>query len=285
MRRFTPGVYVPPPRERAAPLDERIARVRQRGNRTPKVRPKPKPVPGLTELLAARADRENAFWERRRNQHLGYLASTACYGPGDAFFRIRYYIADVPYVCVGEWIPEFTAPNGVVDEGYWKWDEQRSEEDRQLEIAKVRQHIVEVFREVLGQAVCPHGQPWEDWTRGDKGCVGCSFCFVEYKLVAKGMKANQVEDILSWKDARPQIGNTVGTNTILGALGLGMGEGLLSIAITASNQKLESLQAAVDRDEKARRVTAGGKQINKETGEITSGGNGPDVSESKTEDT
>lgn len=238
---------MPPPRERPRPLDERIAAVSKRAKPIPGKSVPVAPPSSLKEELALREVREAPDWERRRNQHLNFLAGMAKCDQGEAFFLIREYLFDRPRDFIGKWIPEKEIAPGVIDEGYWVWDygfDDRQDSAWQAEFLRVRQHIITTFEEMLGEAVCSHGESWKDFTLGEKGCIGCPLCFVEFKLARRGMTGKHIRAITTWAGSKEQYGNTRAANTILWALGLGVNNGKLWAAITASNLKLAQIADA-----------------------------------------
>src|SRR6202041_586877 len=102
---------------------------------------------------------------------------------GDAFCRIRMYIQNEPIPMIGEWIEDATEKDG----GAWYWgrgyDSPQELKGYRAAVDKVRVHLIEGFRQVLGGKVCSHGRPWEEWERvfeWEDGGAGCGNCRVVY---------------------------------------------------------------------------------------------------------
>jgi hypothetical protein len=258
------GVYVPPPREKHRSIDERIA-VRSKVVTIPDfldAEPRPDERAGELARLIGTTKED---WERRKAQHLDFLeAAAAEYVSGSTsalYYAIRNYIRNAPYGCAGEW----------KDDRWEWWRAQPTDRDR------VRQHLIDVFREVLGDAVCPHGDGWENWGKlpdwvdpwgkQDYGynSVGCVRCYAEYKLIKEGKSP----DLLNFPDAKNiKNGNVLSANIILSMLGCSKWAGVLPNSSTAGGSKLAQIDAAQQRDR-----SFGGKRIR-------AAGNGPDSSDS-----
>ena len=247
------GVYVPPPREKSRPLDERIARVKSRG--IPKQfldATKPDQREGsLARLLGTSED----DWARRKAQHLEFLETTEALGEGECFYRIRYYIRTRPFECAGRWQEEWIDDDGEVCPAHWAFEPRAVDYFRAVE--KVRAHLIKTFREILQDAICPHNQSWDDWekrfTWDHAESAGCASCFVECRLKEKGKDPQ----LASFPDAKVCYGNTKGANTILAILGLSKRNEIDTKHESGANEaKLEQIHAAKKRD-----ALIGGKRV------------------------
>jgi hypothetical protein len=234
------GVFVPPPSAQSVqvrPLDERIARVRSRA--APKAFLDAEPVTApvsLDDMLR----RRTADWNRRTEQHLRFLEEDR------SFYEIRAYIQDEPFRCVGEWVEGFTSDDGEFMPSAWSWtaisDWQAAGPNFHAAIEEVRAHLIDVFREVLGDSVCVHGQQWEDWkprNSWDKsGAAGCGRCFLDHELKRRELDSR----LADFPDAKNVAhGNTKSANKVLFVLGQDVHQGTLRESITASPEKIEQI--------------------------------------------
>ena len=210
------GIYVPPPQERIRPLDERIARVRGRVPTYDFLDAQPILDPRAIERQRA-AEKDAADWERRRQEDIAFLS-------GDVDdYSIRFYIQEQPHRCCGTWHEAYVDEEGNTYPSGWSnapWYE--GPEVYEPIIQRIRQHIIDTFREYLKDAVCPHGEPWEVWEPRHKWDphpgAGCERCRVEHELRGRGYK----QDLAAFfaQDAKNvKTGNTRSANTVLAMLG------------------------------------------------------------------
>jgi hypothetical protein len=212
------GVYVPPPRETSRPLDQRIAELKSRS--TPKMfldAPRPDEREGSLARLLGTTDED---WTRRRAEHLEFLETTESLGIAEAFYEVRNYIQNRPYECAGRWEEAWIDDRDEVHPAQWVFEPRAVDYLRAVE--KTREHLIEVFRKVLKDAVCPHGEPWDNWRphfSWDKsGSAGCAQCFLAYELKQNNMNP----ELANFPDAKLlESGNTKCANTILNLLNLG----------------------------------------------------------------
>src|SRR5579863_8943410 len=176
------GVYVPPPHDIPRSLDQRIAVLRSRS--TPKTfldASRPDEREGTLARLLGTAHED---WARRRAEHLEFLETTDSLGVAEAFYQIRYYIKERPYHCAGKWEEEWTDDDNEIHPSQWVFEPRAV--DYLAAVEKVRAHLIETFREILQDAICPHFESWEEWKpkfSWDKGgSAGCAQCFLEYEL-------------------------------------------------------------------------------------------------------
>jgi hypothetical protein len=236
-------------RERPRRLDERIARVRSRAIPKDFLDGVPRPDPYAVELARVHA-KEAEDWERRKQTHLNFLETTETQGLDEAFYRIRMYIQNDPFRMIGEWVEDATEKDG----GCWYWgrgyDSPQENKDYRTAVDKVRQHIIEIFREVLGDKVCSHGHPWEEWKRvfdWEEGGAGCGNCRVVYEATRRGKL-----ELVDFPDAElVKNGNTKSANTILNWVKLDLRAGLQrnedgSISSTANHEKLVQIEHGVN---------------------------------------
>jgi hypothetical protein len=258
-------VYVPSPREKVRSTEERIAAISKK-TASPHLPEDVLPIEhegSLAQLLGA----SEKDWERRKQKHLEFLETTESSDAAQAYYEIRFYIQNAPYCFVGRWIevlpdanPNDFEPNEIAAGGYWSTDSisdwRDSGPDYKANIDKVRQHIIKVFREVLGDAKCPHNNAWDDWkpkNSWDKmGSAGCAKCFLQSELANKGLNPGLAE----FPDAKPlKNKNTRSANTILNVLGLSKwNESDPRHESTANNEKLTRIDAAGRRDSCGKRV-------------------------------
>ena len=259
------GVYVPPPREKARPIGERIEAL--------KARPVIPAFVGADPLaqqpsdLAKMLGTSDEDWARRESQHLDFLEHVT------SFFELRQYLLLRPHEICGWWVEQTEDM-----EAHWYrnlWDPGRAQM-----IERCREHLLATFRKVLKDAVCEHGERWDDyqpkfaWERGVN--AGCGACKARYVIETKGGDP-EILKLRTQKHA----------NTLLAWLGLRVIRGESGV-MSADSKKLESMDSASQRDKRlgGKRVTPRTPRVNLDTGERSRGAvRGPDSDEKRFEDT
>jgi hypothetical protein len=259
-------MYEKPRQRKPRSLEERIAAIKSKNPRRDFLDAEPRPGEH-TVSLARYTGTSDEDWARRKRQHVAFLETTESLSVEESFYRIRYYIQEQPHICAGRWHDDPEHP----DFGYWVWGPGAYEcsPNWLASIEKTRTHLINVFREILGDAPCPHGESWDVWQHKswDKnGSAGCARCFLPVVL----KENNKPAELANFPDAKIARGNTKSANTILNLLGLGKWSGKDKHETYHDN--LTQIDNAGQRDE-----LIGGKKVGPE-------GLGPDSSDRSGDD-
>jgi hypothetical protein len=274
-----PGVYVPPPTRREETVAERTARLKART--TPKGFLDAQPVAPRTDLAEILAHKTED-WKRREQHHLNKLGEML--GGMGHIYQVRSYIQEEAFYVAGDWVEGYEE-DGITHPGYWTFCPISHAIEWPQMVDEARKHIIEVFRTVLGDTVCPHGEPWEDWKprpNSKSGSAGCERCRLDYELRMKGRDPN----LANFPDAKLVAGNnTLSANMVLATLGLSLRAGQPPHTMTASPEKLNLIEAAItrtaliggkkgsqglgpDSSDKAQDDKSAGSQSNSKTGNV-----------------